>query len=176
MANAGLAQVVHHLRKALASPGETDRELLARFAADADAAAFTELVVRHGSLVWSVCRRVLRHEQDAEDAFQATFLLLARKAGSVRANTAGPWLHEVATRTALRARSTLLRRRAREVQMDEMPQPAVADAEPRDWLPILDEELARLPEKYRSAVVVCELEGRSRREAAQMFGVPEGTL
>ena len=176
-ANANLGNVVHHLRNALDGPGEPDRDLLGRFADEGDSAAFTELVARHGSLVLGVCRRMLRHEQDAEDAFQVTFLVLARKAGSVRwANTAAPWLHEVATRTALRARATIVRRRTREKQVDEMPQPAIAAAEPNDWMPLLDEELNRLCPKYRDAVVLCELEGRSRKETAHLLSIPEGTL
>jgi RNA polymerase sigma factor (sigma-70 family) len=177
MPNAGLAIVVHHLRTTLAPSGATDRDLLARFAAGGDAAAFTELVMRHGPMVLGVCRRVLRHEQDAEDAFQAVFLVLAQKARSLHlSGTAAPWLYEVATRTALRARTTITRRRARETQVEELPQPTVEPPEPRDWQVLLDEELARLPEKYRAVVVLCELEGRSRKEAARLLGVPEGTV
>jgi RNA polymerase sigma factor (sigma-70 family) len=177
MADAGLANVIRLLRKAVARSGATDRDLLARFAAQEDEAAFTELVARHGVLVLGVCRRLLGHEQDAEDAFQAVFLVLARKAGSVRWDeTAGPWLYEVATRTALRARSTALRRRTREKQVEQLPHSAVAAAEPNDGAAVLDEEVSRLAPKYRNAVVLCEIEGRSRTEAARLLGVPEGTL
>jgi RNA polymerase sigma factor (sigma-70 family) len=176
-ANANLANVVHYLRNALDGPSEPDRDLLSRFTSEGDAAAFAELVARHGSLVLGVCRRLLRHEQDAEDAFQAVFLVLARKAGSLRwGGSAAPWLHEVATRTALRARSTIARRRTREKQVEQMPQPAIAAAEPNDWAPLLDEELNRLSPRYRDAVVLCELEGRPRKEAARLLGIPEGTL
>jgi RNA polymerase sigma factor (sigma-70 family) len=128
-------------------------------------------------MVLGVCRRLLGNHHDAEDAFQATFLVLARKSASVRQRASlGSWLHGVACRTALQARVAIARRRARERPMHQAPHPAVAPAEAPDWLPLLDRELALLPEKYRSAVVLCELEGRSRREAARQLGVPEGTL
>jgi RNA polymerase sigma factor (sigma-70 family) len=155
----------------------TDGQLLARFSAVRDEASFAALVRRHGPMVLGVCRRVLRHEQDAEDAFQATFLVLARKAGSLNNGEAlGSWLFGVAHRTALEARSAIARRRARERQVEEMPHPEVAPAEAQDWRPLLDHELSRLPEKYRSAVVLCDLECLSRREAARQLQVPEGTL
>jgi len=127
--------------------------------------------------VLGVCRRVLRHAHDAEDAFQATFLVLARKANSVvRRESVGCWLYGVAYRTALDAGTRIARRHAREKQVQDMPHPAVAPAELQDWRPLLDRELARLPEHCRSAIVLCDLEGRSRREAARLLGVPEGTL
>jgi RNA polymerase sigma factor (sigma-70 family) len=178
MTTAGLSQALAHLRTTLAQAGgPSDGQLLARFAATRDEAAFAALVGRHGRMVLGVCRRMLRHEQDAEDAFQAVFLVLARKAGALRcSDTAGPWLYEVAVRTAQEARAVNARRSAREMQVEELPQPAVAPLEPQDWRPLFDEELARLPAKYRSAVVLCELEGRPRREAATLLGVPDGTL
>jgi RNA polymerase sigma factor (sigma-70 family) len=177
MATARLRGFINHLRGNLAAPDGADRQLLARFVEQRDEAAFAELVARHGSLVFGVCERLLGHRQDAEDAFQATFLLLARKAGSVRwTDTAAPWLYEVARRTALEARAVRSRRRAREAVMSEVPHPEVQPAEPQDWRLVLDEEISRLPEKYRVAVVLCELQGRSRKEAAGMVGVPEGTL
>jgi RNA polymerase sigma factor (sigma-70 family) len=180
MATAGLAKVLDHLRKTL-NPTElaglTDRQLLARFVAARDEAAFAALVARHGGMVLGVCRRLLRCEQDAEDAFQATFLVLARKAGAIGwADSAGPWLHEVATRTALESRSAIARRQSWERQEETLPHPMVVPHEPSDWLPLLDQELRRLPEKYRTAVVLCVLEGRSRREAALLLGIHEGTL
>jgi RNA polymerase sigma factor (sigma-70 family) len=120
---------------------------------------------------------VLRHEQDAEDAFQATFLVLARKAKALPwSDTAGPWLHEVAVRVALEARAANAHRLARERPVGELPHPEAPPAEPQDWRPVLDEELGCLPQKYRAAVVLCELEGRPRREAARLLGVAEGTL
>jgi RNA polymerase sigma factor (sigma-70 family) len=177
MATAGLNKVIQHLHQALAPPGLTDKQLLARFAAARDQGAFTALVRRHGAMVLGVCRRLLRHEQDVEDAFQATFLVLARKAGSTRwADAIAPWLYEVANRTALEVNAVNARRRAREKQVENMPHPQAPPAEPQDWRPVLDEELRRLPEKYRAAVVLCELEGTTRKEAARQLGVPEGTL
>jgi RNA polymerase sigma factor (sigma-70 family) len=159
--------------------GMTDGQLLGRFVADRDGAAFAALVRRHGPMVLGACRRVLRHEQDAEDAFQATFLVLARKAASVgRRELLGNWLYGVAHRTALDARAAAARRRARERQVSPMPEPEVrdgADAGP-DLRPLLDQELSRLPDKYRVPVVLCDLEGRTRREVARQLGIPVGTL
>src|SRR5436305_1518526 len=174
-----LRGALEHLRRTLAPPGDgaTDGQLLARFVADRDEEAFAALVRRHGPMVLGVCRRVLAQEQDAEDAFQAAFLVLARKAASVRKRAAvGSWLYGVAYHTARRARDARSRRRAREKQVDAMPQPEVRHPEPQDWRPVLDRELAGLPEKYRAAVVLCDLEGRTRREAARLLGLPEGTL
>jgi RNA polymerase sigma factor (sigma-70 family) len=166
----GLQQVLEHLRHA-------DGQLLARFVATRDEAAFAALVRRHGPMVFGVCRRVLRHEQDAEDAFQAAFLVLARKAASVvKREALGCWLYQVAYHTALQARAASARRQARETPMRDVPHPEVAPAEVNDWQPLLDRELGRLPEKYRAAVVLCDLQGQSRREAARQLGVPEGTV
>jgi RNA polymerase sigma factor (sigma-70 family) len=176
MAYRGLTQVlrsIHHT----AAPPAADGQLLARFLAARDEAAFAALVRLHGPMVYGVCRRVLGHVQDAEDAFQATFLVLARKAGSVaKRESVGSWLYGVAYRTALEARALNARRRVREQQAGELPHPAVGPEEPQDWRPLLDRELSRLSEKYRAAVVLCDLEGRSRAEAARRLGVPEGTL
>jgi RNA polymerase sigma factor (sigma-70 family) len=128
-------------------------------------------------MVHGVCRRVLRHAHDAEDAFQATFLILARKARSVvQRETLGCWLHRVAYRVALEAAAINVRRRSMERQVEKMPQPAITPEEPRDWQPIMDQELNGLPWKYRSAIVLCDLEGRTRTEAARQLGVPVGTL
>jgi RNA polymerase sigma factor (sigma-70 family) len=177
MATVGLSRALQHFRERLADGGDTDPQLLARFAAARDEAAFAALVQRHGPMVLAVCRRVLGHYQDAEDAFQATFLVLARKADSVvKRDSLGCFLHQVAYRIALEARTALARRRAREKPMDQVPHPQVEPVEPDDWRPVLDEELARLAQKYRAAVILCELEGRSRKEAARLLGVPEGTL
>jgi RNA polymerase sigma factor (sigma-70 family) len=175
----GLNRVVEHLHQVLAPPvGDdvADGQLLARFVAARDQVSFEALVRRHGPLVLGVCRRVLHHAQDAEDAFQATFLVLARKAAVVRRDAVVSWLYAVAYRTALEARTVNARRRARERQVGEMPHPEVAATEVLDWRPLLDQELARLHESYRSAVVLCDLEGRSRKEAAQVLGLPEGTI
>jgi RNA polymerase sigma factor (sigma-70 family) len=158
--------------------GLGDGELLGRFLAQRDEAAFAALVRRHGPMVLGVCRRVLGHAQDAEDAFQATFLVLVRNAASIRKQeSVGNWLYGVAYRTALEARSAAARRHAAERQVKRMPEPTVGPAEVGDDLrPILDAELSRLPDRYRAAVVLCDLEGRPRREAARVLGIPEGTL
>jgi RNA polymerase sigma factor (sigma-70 family) len=173
--------VLDQLRAALRPPGGgglTDGQLLRQFASGRDGSAFAALVRRHGPMVLGVCRRVLGHAQDAEDAFQATFLVLARKARSLADPEAvGPWLYGVAYRTALEARAMSRRRRAREKQVHDMPHPAAPPEPPwRELVPVLDRELSRLPEKYRAAVVLCELEGRPRREAARQLGLAEGTL
>jgi RNA polymerase sigma factor (sigma-70 family) len=157
----------------------TDGQLLDDFITRRDGAGFEALVRRHGPMVLGVCRRVLHQEQDAEDAFQATFLVLARKAASVgRPERLGNWLYGVAYRTALDARAAAARRRARERQVSPMPEPeTTGDADVwRDLRPLLDRELSRLPEKYRVAVVLCDLQGGTRRDVAEQLGVPEGTL
>ncbi len=176
MAKRDLWAVLGHLRSA-GGGGLTDRELLDRFVAARDEAAFEALVHRHGPMVFGLCRRVLGNEHDAADAFQATFLVFARRGASVvRRDSVGSWLYAVAYRTAQALRGAIARRRARERQLDPVPHPEVPPAEPHDWLPILDREVARLPEKYRQAVVLYYLEGRGHREAALQLGVPEGTL
>src|SRR5205814_10639713 len=148
------------LRALLRSP-EPDAELLARFVADRDEESFGHLVRRHGPMVWGVCRRVLRHRQDAEDAFQATFLVLARRAGAVRPRSLlANWLYGVAYRTALEARRVSAVRREKERRAAAMRDPAVMPGGPEpDVREALDRELAALPEVYRAAVVVCDLEG-----------------
>jgi RNA polymerase sigma factor (sigma-70 family) len=158
--------------------GVTEAGLLARFLTRGDQAAFESLVARHGPMVLGVCRRVLSNPEDVEDAFQATFLVLVRKAHSLRdVDRLGPWLHGVAARVAVRARAQAIPRRAREgwgarrVTID--PSPAL---EWGDLRPVLDEELARLPERYRAAVVLCCLEGLGPEEAAQQLGCPMGTI
>src|SRR5262245_4169146 len=149
-----LRQALDHLPLALAPrDGEapTDAQLLARFLTHRDEGAFAALVRRHGPLVLGVCRRVLRHAQDAEDAFQAAFLVLARKARSVlKREAVGSWLYVVAYRIAQKARADKARRRAKEMQVEELPHPHVEPAEAHDWRPVLDQELSRLPEKYRA--------------------------
>jgi RNA polymerase sigma factor (sigma-70 family) len=159
--------------------GTTDGRLLERFVSDRDEAAFEALVRRHGPMVLGVCRRLLHNPQDAEDAFQATFLVLVRKAAAVgRRELLGNWLYGVAYRTALDARSAAARRRARERQVSAMPEPEAndgADVGP-DLRPLLDQELSRLPDKYRVPVVLCDLQGGTRRGVAEQLGVPEGTL
>lgn len=159
-------------------PAVSDGALLERFVAARDEAAFELLMRRHGPMVLGVCERVLRHRQDAEDAFQATFLVLAHKAGAVRPREAvGNWLYGVAYRTALKARTAAARRRQKERLAQAAPAPAVAAQEPGDdWRPLLDREVQALSEKYRAPVVLCELEGLSRKEVAARLAIPEGTL
>jgi RNA polymerase sigma factor (sigma-70 family) len=170
--------LLHHIREAARPPGDkdgTDGQLLESFLAHRDEAAFEALVRRHGPMVLGVCRRVLNNAHDAEDAFQATFLILVRKARSVvPREQVGNWLYGVAYRTALEARRAMARRRTREKQAG--PKPLAAEERNDDWQPVLDQELSRLPEKYRLPVVLCLLEGRSRSEVARQLGWPEGTL
>jgi RNA polymerase sigma-70 factor (ECF subfamily) len=128
-------------------------------------------------MVLAVCRRVLRHAQDAEDAFQATFLVLARKASSLRSRELlGHWLYGIAYRTALKARAMNLRRRTRESQARLRSCPEPADGDSEELLARLDAEISRLPEKYRVPVVLCELQGKSRKDVACLLGLPEGTV
>jgi RNA polymerase sigma factor (sigma-70 family) len=175
---AALSEALGDLRRTTPLDDEnrlSDGELLERFVGVRDEAAFGAMVRRHGPMVLGVCRRVLRHHEDAEDAFQAAFLILARKAAGVRRESLGSWLYTVAYHAALEARTTS-RRRAIERQVGEMPHPEVLPEEVQDWRPLLDRELHRLPEKYRAAVVLCDLEGKPRKAAARELGVPEGTL
>ncbi len=158
--------------------GLNDGQLLGLFVKHRDGDAFAALLKRHGPMVMGVFRRVLSSMQDAEDAFQATFLIFARKAGSVKAqDSVAGWLYRVAYRTALEARVRIARRRSKEQQLDELPHPAMEPEDsPRELLALLDKELDRLPDKYRVPIVLCELEGMSRKEAARTLGLVEGTL
>jgi RNA polymerase sigma factor (sigma-70 family) len=182
MAAEPLRHLLTRLRRAADPSGETalsDAELLGRFVARRDEAAFELLVWRHGTMVLNLCRRLLRHEHDAEDAFQATFLVLARKAGSIgKRESCASWLYKVAFRVALAARSALAGRAARERPCpDELPAAEAADDLAwRDLRPVLDEEVGRLPEKYRAAFVLCCLQGRTNDEAARELGCPPGTV
>jgi RNA polymerase sigma factor (sigma-70 family) len=158
--------------------GLTDAQLLESFVARRDEAAFEVLVWRHGPKVLGVCRRVLRHAQDAEDAFQATFLVLVRKASSVGSGRAvGSWLYRVAYRVALRARERARKRAAGATPVEDV---AVAERAPDlvwgDLRPVLDEEVNRLPEKYRAPFVLCYLDGKTNEQAARELGCPHGTV
>jgi len=159
--------------------GLSDAQLLERFLTQGDAGAFEALVGRHGSMVLSVCRGILRDPRDAEDAFQATFLVLVQKGGTIRGRDAlGGWLHQVAHRVAIQANAAAARRRTLERQVGQMAVatstngPAALD----DLLPALHEEIARLPEKYRLAIVLCDLEGMTQAQAAGQLHWSERTL
>jgi RNA polymerase sigma factor (sigma-70 family) len=178
MATNQLTRVIESLEQATLhqdGAGLTDGQLLERYVRSRDDAAFAALVRRHGPMVWGVCRRFLRSHQDAEDAFQATFLVLVRKAASVV--SVANWLYGVAHQTALKARAIAAKRRSREKQVTAMPEPEVLQHELWDDLqPLLDQELSRLPDKYRAAIIVCDLEGKTRTEAARQLHLAEGTV
>jgi RNA polymerase sigma factor (sigma-70 family) len=163
------------LRADLALP---DDHLLERYVRQRDEAAFEALLHRHGPLVFGVCRRLLHDVHDAEDAFQATFLILARKAGSiVPRSMVGNWLYGVAHRVAARARKLAWRRRLREqTATDWTAVPSKEKPEEPELAPLLHAEVARLPDKYRSPVVLCYLEGKTNEEAARQLDWPVGTV
>jgi RNA polymerase sigma factor (sigma-70 family) len=156
----------------------TDRELLHRFVAHREESAFTALVERHGPMVLDVCRRVLHDSHEAEDACQATFLVLARKCGSLRQpELLANWLYGVAYRSARKAQRQRVRYCAHAMRGASMQATdATADLIWKDLRPVLDEELERLPAKYRAAVVLCYLEGLKVEEAARQLQCPRGTI
>jgi RNA polymerase sigma factor (sigma-70 family) len=160
--------------------GLTDGQLLEWYknrTGEAAELAFAVLVERHGPMVLRVCREVLRDEHEAHDAFQATFLVLVRRAGSLWAlHTLAPWLHQVALRVACCARSATARRRRHERKAAEMAAPSVSEEGPNDFGPVLHEEVQRLPVRYRAAIVLCCLEGQTQAQAARHLGWPIGTV
>ncbi len=176
----GTAHPVLRFIRRIAAPRTVespDARLLDDFVARGDAAAFAELVRRHGPTVFGACARVLGDGPDAEDAFQATFLVLVRRAASVgNPASLGPWLYGVAYRTALKARSDVARRRRHEARAGRGPARESDDADRCDVWPVLDEELNRLPAKYRVPLVLCYLEGRTHEEAARQLGCPRETV
>ena len=175
MATASITGFLQTLRRQEASP--TDAQLLEGFRAYRNEGAFEALVRRHGPMVLGVCRRILRNHHDAEDAFQATFLVLACKAGSVRRrHSVAGWLYGVACNVALNLRGRALRRRRKEKEAAAMPQCDATSDSWRQLEPLLDDAVRALPEKYRAAVVLCDLEGKSRKQAARQLGLPEGTV
>jgi RNA polymerase sigma factor (sigma-70 family) len=178
MAKATLSAVIGRLVSAQARSGPADRQLLERFIAHKDEAAFAALVQRHGPMVLAVARNVLHHRQDAEDVFQATFLVLARKAASVRKRgSAGSWLHGVAYRLALKARTAAAARHRLESRAPaRAPEESADDLTWRELSRILHEELDRLPDKYRAPLVLCYLQGLTQDQAAEHLGLPKGTL
>jgi RNA polymerase sigma factor (sigma-70 family) len=181
MAVGQLRTVIHQLRRLAYQEGAgalTDAELLERFVSHHDQAAFELLAWRHGGMVLGVCRRVLRHEQDAEDAFQATFLAFVRQAGSIgKGASVGSWLYQVARRAALRARAAAAARARHErgAVARQVADPG-QEAAWREVGPVLEQEIGRLPEKYRVPVVLCHLEGMTLEQAARQLGCPPGTV
>jgi RNA polymerase sigma factor (sigma-70 family) len=180
MTAAPLGAVLHQIHRLAAPRGSgpgADRELLEAFATGRDEAAFAALVGRHGPMVLRVCRRVLGNHHDAEDAFQATFLVLAQHSSAIRKrDTVGGWLHGVAYRTAMKAKRSAVRRRHHEARVTP---PAPQAAPSPSWGEVqsaLDAELQRLPERLRSAFVLHVLEGKSGPQAAAELGCKEGTL
>jgi RNA polymerase sigma-70 factor (ECF subfamily) len=156
----------------------SDATLLERFVTCREEAAFAALVQRHGPRVLGACRQILRNEHDAEDAFQATFLLLARKAADMPwRESVGGWLYAAAHRLSLNARAGVLRRHRREIPLGEdMQADPVKEIAQRELRWVLDDELDRLPEKYRAPVVLCYLEGMTNEEAARTLGWPAGSM
>ena len=189
MSTAAVHKTIAQVRRAAMGPdggGLSDGQLLTCFVDHRDDAAFEALVRRLGPMVFGVCRRVIANDHDAEDAFQATFLVLVRKAATVLPREAvANWLYGVAFQTARKGRAMAVKRRAREKQLTAMPDPSQASSSrtasgaPGDWSDlqsILDQELSRLPDKYRLPVVLCDLQGKTRKDAAGQLGWPEGSL
>lgn len=174
-----LRGVLPGFRFAMSCPAEarlTDGELLERFIQHQDDQAFEKLVRQHGPMVLGVCRRILRNETDAEDAFQATFLVLVRKAGSILPrNLVGNWLYGVAYFTANKAKAMSTKRAVRE-RAATLPAPADHRNTMDELCAMLDQELQSLPAKYRSAIVLCDLEGKTIRQVAEQLGCPSGTI
>ena len=154
----------------------TDRQLLESFLTRRDEESFEGLVLRHGPMVLGLCRQILRDTHEAEDAFQATFLLLARNAATIRnLDSIASWLHGVAYRVSLKARAGA-RRRAPEGRGLEMAVTGPDDLDRLDLRPLLHEEVDRLPEKYRAPIVLCFFEGQTHEEAARRLDCPTGTV
>lgn len=176
----GLSDLAHHLGRNSIRDGLThiaDSELVRRFAEVRDELAFEVLVWRHGAMVLGVCGRVLGRSGDADDAFQATFLVLVRYAHTIRAcDSLAAWLYRVARRISLRSARQRIRRTSRE-RIAARPEIVISDeADWADWRSMLDREVERLPSRYRDAFVLCHLEGRSHEDAARELGCPLGTL
>jgi len=182
MSESSFQGLLGQLRRLVAGAGGStadsvdDRTLLGRHVAG-DQEAFSALVARHADLVWGVCRRLLSEPHDAEDAFQAVFLVLVRQAGAVRwRESIAGWLHVVAVRVCRKARLAAARRQKRERDVATMPTTDTVDDAWAELRPILDEELAKLPERYRQPLVLCYLEGQSNDDAARTLGCPTGTV
>ena len=172
MAHSQLSLVLRHIRRLAGDGKATDRQLLQRFATQQEEAAFEMLVERHGPAVLGLCRRILRHEQDAEDVFQATFLALARKASSIRKpDSLGCWLYGVASRLAFKVRASAAKRHEAEIRRQPIDRLAG-----QELCVALDEELSHLAERYQAPIVLCYLEGKTREEAARQLGCSIATL
>ncbi len=181
MASGALGGTLRHLRDLFSegtAVGLGDAQLLARYAHSNDEAAFEALVARHGPMVLATCRAILHHEHDVEDAFQAAFLVLARKARSIRAGDAlGGWLHRVAYRVSIQAGAEARRRRRREAEASAMASLETTHTEPdHDIASVIHEELDRLPDRDRLPVVLCDLEGLTYEQAAGQLRWTEPTL
>jgi RNA polymerase sigma factor (sigma-70 family) len=181
MASGALGQALRRtLLRLRGAPTTPDMLLLQRFVDRHDEEAFTELVRRHGPMVLRVCQRVLRHTQDAEDAFQATFIVLARKAAAIsQPHLLANWLYGVARRVAREALAMAGKRHAREQTSDDPAHGREIDEGHRSeqsWRMTLDEELERLPDKYRTPLVLCYLQGKTNVEAAQALGCQTGAI
>jgi RNA polymerase sigma factor (sigma-70 family) len=178
-----LSPVLRHLRRLVGPPaqdGVSDAQLLDRFVAQNDEAAFELLLWRHGPMVWGLCRRILPNFHEAEDVFQAAMLVLARKAGSInKKRSLASWLYKVAFRIALRARADSSRRFRFEKQLERWPARVVnfdSDNGCTELRPLIDEGLDELPEKYRAPVVLCYLQNKTNEEAARLLRWPIGTV
>ncbi len=168
------ARVLDALQVLVPPPDDGDGECLRRFLAGRDEAAFAELVRRHGPMVYGACRRILANGPEADDAFQAAFFVLARKADTIRGNVRS-WLYGVAVRVAHKARVQAVRRRVRQMAAAK-PEAVLSPRDDRELWAVLDEELAKLPDDLRQAVLACDLNGLSRAKAAAELGWPEGTV
>lgn len=179
MATTQMNLFVQHLRKTVLRNGFgiTDGQLLDSFVRQKDDEALAALVRRHGPMVWGVCCRLLYSHQDAEDAFQATFLVLVQKAATLPDNEmVGNWLFGVARQTAVRMRAIAAKRGVRERQVTVLPEPTTAGQHLNELKLFLDEELSRLPDKYRVLIILCDMEGKTRKEVARHLDVPAGTV
>jgi HlyD family secretion protein len=176
-----LQSLIQYLRQSIGHHGDaalTDAQLLERWIGQRDPAAFELLMWRHGPMVLNTCRRLLLRREDVEDAFQATFLVLLRKAASIRRREAlAAWLHRVACRIAGRARTSEVRRSRREQPLtDAAIDPHIDDPSVRDLYAVVEEEIECLPANYRRAVILCCLQGKSQEEAARILDRPRGTV
>jgi RNA polymerase sigma factor (sigma-70 family) len=181
MASGHLTAALHHLRRLIhkqGASGADDRRLLERFIGERDEAAFEVLVWRHGPMVLAMGQRLLRNQHDAEDLLQATFLTLVRKAATIgKRESLGSWLYKVAYRIALRVRTRAARTSASTRPTEPASESVEVDQAIRSEVrPLLDAAIRQLPERYRAPIVLCYLQGKTNREAADQLGCPIGTV